>query len=250
MTRRLPSTYIFASIAVALSACGSYKQNVMFRVPQGAGLQRAVATAEQNYVIQHNDKLTLSVTTNKGETLIDPRGQIEDGTQTVAPEPPTYAVDVNGVARFPLVGDMKMEGLTLRQAEEILRKEFEKFYEDPFVSLQYTNKRAYVLGAPGGLVVPLTDENVQLIEVLALAKGVPPEGNATNIRIIRGTEVMLADLSTLEGVQSARMVVQPGDIIYIEPVSKPVSEALRDYGPVISIITSLTTLLVVVFGLN
>jgi polysaccharide export outer membrane protein len=41
------------------------------------------------------------------------------------------------------------------------------------------------------------------------------------------------------------MLVQPGDIIYIEPIRRPASEALRDYFPIVSILSSLITLIVV-----
>ena len=68
---------------------------------------------------------------------------------------PTYEIDVNGVAKFPMIGEVKLEGLTIRQAEEILQQAYSKFYTDAYVVLRYTNKRVIVLGAPGGQVIPL-----------------------------------------------------------------------------------------------
>ena len=40
-----------------------------------------------------------------------------------------------------------------------------------------------------------------------------------------------------------------GDIVYVEPIRKPFSEGVRDYGPILSIITTLTTLIVVIVSL-
>jgi polysaccharide export outer membrane protein len=86
--------------------------------------------------------------------------------------------------------------------------------------------------------------------VLALAHGVSIDGKAHNIRILRDQEVFVADLSTIDGYFKNNIIIQPNDIVYIEPVRKPVTEAIRDYGPVLSVITSLVTVVVVVLSVN
>jgi polysaccharide biosynthesis/export protein len=144
------------------------------------------------------------------------------------------------------VGELNLEGLTLVKAEEILQKEYSKFYEDPFVLLKFTNKRVVVLGAPGGQVIPLVNENIKLTEVLALAKGIATDAKANNIRILRGNTVFVADFSTFDGYVNDNITMQPGDIIYVEPVRRPFSEGLREYGPFISILTSIATLIIVI----
>jgi polysaccharide export outer membrane protein len=79
-----------------------------------------------------------------------------------------------------------------------------------------------------------------------MAKGLDKNAKAQNIRVIRGDQVYVADFSTFEGYQKNNMLMEPGDIVYIEPVRRPFSEGLQEYGPAISIITSLTTLIVVI----
>ena len=145
---------------------------------------------------------------------------------------------------------MKISGLTIKQAEQILQKAYGNFYEEPFVVVRFHNKRVIVLGAPGGQVIPLTNENMRLSEVLALAKGVPTEARVNNIRVIRNEAVFIADLSTFAGYQKNNLVMQPGDIVYVEPVRRPFKEALRDYSPVISIVTSLATLIFIISQVN
>lgn len=240
-------------VTLLLASCASYKQNIMFKVPKGYELEQQVRQAEQNYVISKNDLLKLSVYTNKGELIVDPEYKLfkDIPAQAGVQRPdPAYLVDINGVAKFPLIGELKVEGLTLRQAEAILQKEFTNYYKDSFVRLEYINKRVVVLGAPGGKVIPLTNDRVTVAEILALAGGINNDGKAHNIRLIRGEQAFLLDFSTLQGYQKANMTVEPGDIVYVEPIRRPASEALRDYGPLVSIVTSLTTLMVVVFGIN
>jgi polysaccharide biosynthesis/export protein len=230
--------------------CSSYRQNIMFRMPDGQSVPRTVSEADvSNYLIQKNDLLTLDVHANFGEQIIDPTPEAAK-TDLQKGSEPLYLVDDSGVAKFPLLQPLKVEGLTLRQAEEALEKEYAKFYQQPFVKLNYSNKRVVVLGAPGGQVIPLANENMRLTEVLALCKGVTNDSKVSNIRILRGQEVLLADLTTIEGYKKCNYVMQPNDVVYIEPIRRPLSEAVRDYGPLVAAITSLTTLIVVIIGLN
>ncbi len=224
----------------------------MFKAPEGYILKQQALETENNYQIQKNDFLKLEVFTNNGERIIDPDLKLikDMPVQNAILKPDlSYLVDINGIAKFPMIGEIKVEGLTIRKAEDILQKEYAKFYKDPFVTLQYTNKRIVVLGAPGGKVIPLINENVTLVEILALASGVDNNAKAQNIRVMRGEQFFIADLSTLEGYQKTNMIMQHGDIVYVEPVRRPVSEAARDYGPLLSLGISITTLIVVLIGL-
>ena len=214
-------------------------------------LTRQAEGAEKNYIIQPNDFLALQVYTNEGERLIDPdfllRKEMmsQAGATTNSAEEIKYLVTQDGLVKFPMIGAIKLDGLTLLQAEELLQKEYEKYYQKPFVVLRYQNKRVVVLGAPGGQVIPLANDNMTLVEVLALAKGVENTAKANNIRVIRGDQVMIADLTTFEGYKKNNIIMVPGDVVYVEPVRRPFLEGIRDYGPVITIFTSLTTLIIV-----
>jgi polysaccharide export outer membrane protein len=66
---------------------------------------------------------------------------------------------------------------------------------------------------------------------------------------LRGEEYFLVDFSTIDGYRKGNMIMQPGDIVYVEPVRRPVSEAVRDYGPLLSLAVSLSTLVIVLVGL-
>ena len=154
-------------------------------------------------------------------------------------------MDLQGVAKFPMIGEIKLEGLTLRQAEEIIQKEYLNYFKEPFALLTYANKRVIVLGATTGQVIPLANQNISLVEVLGLAKGLDNTAKAHNIRVLRKEKVFLVDLSTIDGYKNSNMLIEPGDIVYIEPVRRPVSEAFRDYAGIIGLAVSIYTLFIV-----
>jgi polysaccharide biosynthesis/export protein len=235
-------------------ACGSYKQNIMFKSTDGhvpESLKRETAVAESNYKIRRNDQLTLTLFSNEGEKLIDPNPELTSSNS--APENttsngPVYVVDIAGVVRFPMVGEINLENLTLRQAEEVLQKEYARFFKGPYVHLTCVNKRVVLLGAVGGQVVPLENDNIKLLEVLALAKGLTNDSKAGNIKVIRGEQVFEVDLSTIQGVKDGNLTIESGDVVYVEPIRRPFAEGLRDNGAVFSLLVSLATLVVVIYS--
>jgi len=224
----------------------------MFRVTDDTTLKQQIQSAEANYIVQKNDLLSLEVFTNLGEKIIDPNQESfnQTGERNQTSAAPTYLVDVSGVVRFPMVSEINLEGLTIKQAEEILQKEYNKFYQQPFIRLKFTNKRVVVLGAPGGQVIPLTNENTRLTEILAMAKGIGNDAKAHNIRILRNENVFISDLSTFEGYLKNNIIMMPGDIVYVEPVRRSFSEGFKEYGPVISIVTSIGALVIVILQIN
>jgi polysaccharide export outer membrane protein len=232
----------------------------MFQTEDGSlpALSAEVNAIEKNYVIQPNDFLQVEVYTNSGERLIDPDFQLikELGlNQNMNQRPtPRYLVQTNGQVRLPMIGSVELAGLTLQQSDSLLQLAYSEFYKDPYVLTRYDNKRVIVLGATGGQVIPILNEQTNMLEVLALAGGIATRGKASNIRLIRGDlsnpQVQVIDLSTIEGMQTASLNVQSGDIIYVEPIRRVLPETIRDIGPLVGVLSNIITLVVVIITVN
>jgi polysaccharide biosynthesis/export protein len=238
--------------------CRSYRSNIMFQVngEEYHHLKALADDSDQNYKIRSNDYLSIEVFTNHGERIIDPNFELVQSTQRSNLQDrgsQQYLVMDNGSVKLPMVGAVKVDGLTLNEAEKTLEACYNEFYNDVFVILKYSNKRVIVLGAIGGHVVPLRNENMNLLEVLALAGGIKDNAKSYNIRLIRGDlnnpEVQLIDLSTIEGMRKANLRVLSDDVIYVEPVRRTVPETLRDISPMLSLFTTVVTLFVLVRSL-
>ena len=204
-------------------------------------------------MLKPNDVLLLDVFTNEGERLIDPNQELMTNPgqqqQQQFRDRFQYIIQANGMATFPMIGDVKLEGMTLFEAELEIAKRFDRVYKGSFVKLRITNRRVFVLGAPGGRVVPIPNENTSIIEVLASAEGLEMGAKAQNIKLIRGKDVYRINLSTISGMRETNMNVAPGDVIYVEPWRRPWLETLRDVSPALSLVSSVLTLIVVVQNL-
>lgn len=245
-------------VGTFLISCKSYKYHIMFKLDEEhdlSYLSSDITVIEKNYIIQPNDFLELRVYTNKGERIIDPNGelQIQQNQNRREDDRPKYMVLDDGTVKFPMIGELKIEGMRINEAEDYLEKKYNEYYKDAYVRLKYLNKRVIVLGSPGGIVIPLENERISVIEIVALAGGIDDNGKAHNLRLIRGDlhkpEVFLIDLSTVKGMRTSMMDAMPGDIIYIEPKVKIFTEATRDFLTIFSLIASTLTLYVLINNL-
>lgn len=223
----------------------------MLKAPEDykySDFEKAAKAIELNYVIQVNDRIRVSVFTNDGERIIDPDYELlkELPANQVNSRPdPDYLIREDGFVRLPLLGDVKLTGLTLNDANLYLQKKYNTFYTNSYVDVAFANKRVIVLGGSGGQLIPLVNENVTVAEVIAMTGGLQREGKAQNIRLVRGKEVFLIDLSTIDSFLKSNMIAQPNDIIYIEPNQNVAAEVARDITPWVALITSFATLILV-----
>jgi len=210
-----------------------------------AQLNAEARSLETNYTIQPNDLLNVKVYTKNGEMIIDPEHELNKDINNRNTRPdPEYLVRLNGYVYLPMVGDVNLMGLTIHQANEKLIELYSEYFVDPYVIVNYTNKRVTVLGATGGQILPLKNENITIAEVLAMAGGMQKNGNASSIKLIRGKEVYLIDFSTVQGYYESNQIVKAGDIIYVEPIKRLIADNSNTLALILTMITTTTTLLI------
>ena len=200
-------------------------------------------TPQFQYKVASNDFVSFKIFSNDGFKLIDLTNFTSTAgvTANVRME---YLVGHDGIIKLPIIGKTIIAGLSIREAEQMLEEKYAEFYNKPFVMLNVTNRRVIVFPGTGGdaTVINLENNNTTLLEALALAGGIST-GKAKRIKLIRGDlkdpQVYLIDLSTIEGMTQANMVIQANDIIYVEPVLKLTKTILAELNPIIGILTSI-----------
>lgn len=144
------------------------------------------------------------------------------GTGTTGGTVSGYTVSKDGYIEMPMVGKLKVSGLTLDQTREKVREHAREFYKDPLVNVRLANFQVTVLGEvarPGTLTLPA--ERMGIVDVIGLAGDLTPFGRRDKIMLIREEEgkkeFVHMDINSSEIFKSPYYYVKPGDIIYIEP---------------------------------
>lgn len=260
MNRRI--VFFILLVALGSSSCKVYKQSVLFATKQEYNaqvLEQEVVSAQRNYTVKPYDYISFNVFTNGGERIIDPDFELMKDINAAQANRLTerqYLVRPDGSADLPMIGNIKLEGLKLHQLDSTLQIYYSEYYKNSYVISRIANKRVVMLGATGGQVIPFQNENMSLVEALAIGFSANQGARfkAQNIRLIRGDlknpEVYLIDLSTIEGMKKSQLQLQPDDIIYVEPVVRVFNESVRDAAPIIGLVTNVITIILVVISLE
>ena len=198
-----------------------------------------------------DDKFTFSLSTNDGKNILEGMTGIGQASGASASQT-EYLIRTDGKTMLPVVGEVSLLGLTIKQGEDSLKKLFSKHYLDPFVQLKVTNKRVIVFPGEGGLarVIYLKNNNTTIIEIIAEAGGISPRGKTKSIKLIRfigGTRVIYPiDLSSINGLMYADLYVQANDYIYVEPNPNIGAEILKQSTPVLGIISAFAVILTII----
>lgn len=212
----------------------------------------SASTFSRQYRLAANDIIEFRLFANDGFRMIDLISMTSGNNQSanIARQGFDYQLDFEGTVRLPIIGTTGLKGMTIREAEIYLEKRYTEYYVKPFAILRVTNRRVIVFpGNPGSAkVIDLTNNNTTIIEALAQAGGLSENGKAHKVKLIRQTsnpgdpKVYKIDLSNMNNIAQANIVVQANDIIYVEPRRQIASRALREVTPILSLVTSLFTL--------
>lgn len=244
---------LFLLLLVSLSSCDKYlNRGMMLRTGAGYPYSEFPKVEDKEYRLAADDRMAVRMFTNDGSGLIN----VAAGSSVMVGSGTTLDVKIesDGFAKLPLFGRTYLEGLTIRQAEMLIEDKFSEFYNNPFVLLEVNNKRVMIFAGNNTSVVTLINDNTTLFEVLAMTGGIPEDGKADKIKLIRGDlktpEVYLIDLSTLAGMQHANLVLQANDIIYIEVRKAHIRKVLAELAPYFAIITTITSTVAIVTQLR
>jgi polysaccharide export outer membrane protein len=237
---------LFATIF--LSSC-TVNSHVMLKTKNDYVFDTINHDINPEYKIAPNDIIDFRLYTNDGFEVIDMVSQSNSNRVLLSQSNIIqYNIRKDSLVELPIIGEVNLVGKTIIESEKILEKKYANFYVDPFINLRVKSKRVVIFPGTGSeaKVVPLKYNNTTLIEALASVGGISSNGKAKKIKLIRKTdkkqEVFLINLSTINGLRDASMILQSNDIIYVEPVRNYAREILSDITPVLGLISTATSL--------
>lgn len=136
----------------------------------------------------------------------------------------SYTVQPNGNIIFPMIGEVQMLGLTVREASRHLESAIAPLYEFSNVELRVIGRYFSVIGGGNTGYYPILREKINIFQALAMAGDVGLFGDRSRIRIIRetdnGTVIRQFDLRSADLIHSEYYFVEPNDVIYIQTLDE------------------------------
>ena len=252
---------LFIALAgTLLSGCTSYKKVPYMQDPETVnayGKEIPLYDAK----IMPKDLLSITVSTTDPQaaapfnlTVQTPQNTNINLNTTSQPTLQQYLVNNQGEIDFPVLGKLKVGGLTKNEAESMIREKLQPYLkETPIVTVRMANYKISVLGEvknPGTFTV--SNEKVNVLEALAMAGDMTVYGVRDNVKLIREDaqgkrEIVMLDLTKSDLVLSPYFYLQQNDILYVTP-NKTVAKN-SSIGNATTIAISATSILVSIASL-
>lgn len=173
-----------------------------------------------------------------------------------------YTVDDNGEISFPLLGKLKVQGLTRWEVQEKIKSELKSrdMLKDMVVTVEFKNFKVTVLGevkTPG--TYKIEGDKVNILEALSMAGDLTVFGLRDQVYVVReeggNRTTYQVDLRSADLFASPVYYLKQNDIIYVRPNSVRAGEStlnensLKSVGLWISIASLLTSVAVLVVSI-
>ena len=215
-----------------LSSCASKKDVVYF---QNAGeFETIVDRNSFTPKFKVDDVVSIHISTLNEEASVPfnlYRGANANGG--FAPQSVDYLVDQAGEIDFPVIGKLKIAGLSPEELRVLLRERLSEYLKDPIINIRLENFTVTILGEvnrPG--TYPVNGERITILEALGLAGDLTIKGQRNNVMVIRdfdGTKVYnRIDLRSKDAMNSPIYYLTQNDVVYVEPNESAVTSSQLD----------------------
>ncbi|MBP0902461.1 polysaccharide biosynthesis/export family protein [Mariniflexile gromovii] len=217
-------------IALFLTSCTTKKDVVYFQ--NAKSFETIVDTDTFKAKLKTGDVISIYVST-LDQTVTQPYNiviQSGNGGQLI-----DYLIDSEGNIDYPVLGKIKLAGLTIEDAKELFKKKFSEgqLLKDPVVMIRFVNFRITVAGevaSPG--VYPVSGERISILEALGMAGDLTIKGRRDNVLVVRdfnGAKTYTRiDLTSKEVFNSPVYYLTQNDYVYVEPNNSSISNASGD----------------------
>lgn len=229
--KKITSFVFMALLAITLmSSCGSVKNVAYFQNSDSINYNKTTFLYDAR--IMPKDELTISVSTTTPEVSLPFNLLLQNaymqgrtmstGGGTLMP----YLVDNEGFINFPVIGRLKVSGLTKSETEQMILEKIRPYMaetENPVVTVRMSSYSVSVLGEvnrPGSFLV--SREKITVLEALAQAGDLTIYGVRDRVKLIREDatgkkEIHTLNLNDANIVASPYYYLQQNDVVYVEP---------------------------------
>lgn len=218
-----------------VSGCTSYQKSLYLQNEQV--LNESLEGQLYDFRIMPKDELTIVVSTTDPEASAPFYRKIgqnkDDGNNSTTGMQDanllSYLVDNQGYIDFPVLGTIKVMGLTNRECEALIREKLQPYLKEvPNVTVRTSNYKFSVLGEVNSPGTYTTDaEKVTVFEALAQAGDMTLFSVRDDVQLLREDStgvrrVHHLDLTQANVAQSPYFYLQQNDVLYVKPTKAKV----------------------------
>lgn len=228
MKRYFIKLLVVVFLSILGVSCVSPKKIVYFQdLSEG---QRVLDTLQKSSKIQSGDLLSIVVSAYdlnaaRPFNLISetrPTPEVSGISINNTNQQQAYLTAQDGTIDFPVLGNLKVAGLSRTELSEMLTKRISEYVKDPIVTIRILNFKVSLLGEvnrPG--TYNFEGERLTLPAALGLAGDMTIYGRRDNVLVIRDDgktkQYEYLDLRSADVLNSAYYYLQQNDVVYVEP---------------------------------
>lgn len=162
-----------------------------------------------------------------------------------------FLVDKEGMIQLPIIGSIKVAGLTTNQSRRLIESKLISYLKEPVVSLRIVNLKVSVLGdvaRPG--VYPVSNERVSIADAISMAGDLTITGVRNNVLLIRETDgkrkYIRFDLHSKDIFSSEYFYLQNNDVLYVQPGNAKYASVDSSYRNVSIVLSALSIIALII----
>jgi len=241
--------YILALLIIGFTGCTTKEEFILFNQTE-VSKQHSDKEVEKETISQlENVQFEYKIRPyDRVSILVYKHPDISTSNQNNMQQERGLLVNSKGYIRLPLIKKIYLQGLTQTEAEDALESAYSVYIKKPDIQIEVLNKRAYVIGEvkkPGE--IPLPNEQLTLLQILATAGDLTDSANRRSILIIDGTNgsrtnTRIVNLTDLHSLQTSNLMIKPNDIVYVMPNNmKTINLGIKEVTPIFTLINQMLT---------
>ncbi|MDR1809680.1 MAG: polysaccharide biosynthesis/export family protein [Prevotella sp.] len=215
--KRLSNLLLLAGVVGMFASCISPKETNLLQ--PGKEPYYSVRPFE-DYRLRANDEIYCNISTTNVEFLEEFKQAYSgivsaEGTSGQS----YYIIDKDGSITIPFFGNIKIEGLTIPEAEKAIQRVMQASFRDANVRVRLRNNMFYIISGSRNGVYTIFKDNMTIYQAIALTGNITSDIDLSYVQIIRkdrdGKDIVKTfNLKTESVIESEYYYIRPNDVIH------------------------------------
>lgn len=223
---------ILSSVILLFTQCRSSEELIYLKDATNNGQFKGLSKQSTEHILKPGDILYISIKSMNAEVnaLFNPESNMENsstmGVQKFTTPSGAYLygfeIDPEGKIKLPMLGNLKVDGVTISQVETIVQKKTDEFINDAIVKVKLLNFTVTVLGEVRSPGVYFNYKNsMTVLEALAMANGNTDYATIKKVTVVRpdfdSYQTYKLDLNSKDIFLSEGFYLRPNDYVVVQP---------------------------------